>query len=398
MNSAVTESSQPFVTLALSGGGSRAIAFHLGCLRALHDRGLLEKVKVVSTVSGGSVIGACFAYWGVEFAEFDRRIVRILRKGFNKSIARSVFFSQETPKIIATLLCTAVPTLVLGTMRVGLRLIRIITSLPTRKPENWLAFLSQSLPIWGSLTTAFENALQRNVFGNTMLTDVKQPGVEVVINACDLRTGTAFRFGSQASGGWRYWHIIENNIPLAKAVAASAAFPLMLPPLVDEFRFERAGAVAMKKVVLTDGGVFDNLGVAVLEPGRDSGVSIHSFPTTHIISLNAGLGQVSGDTSPFWWLSRVRQSFETVHRKVQDSAYSRLHRYVKSGELKGFGMVYLGQIDGRLPYQPDNLVPREAVRDYPTNFASMAQNDLDMLALRGEQLTHIIVDRYLSNI
>ena len=398
MNSAVAESSQPFVTLALSGGGSRAIAFHLGCLRALHDRGLLEKVKVVSTVSGGSIIGACFAYWGVEFAEFDRRIVRILRKGFNKSIARSVFFSQETPKIMATLLCTAVPTLVLGTVRIGLRLIRIITGLPTRKTENWLTFLSQSLPIWGSLTTAFENALQRNVFGNTMLPDVKRPGVEVVINACDLRTGTAFRFGSQASGGWRYGRITENNIPLAKAVAASAAFPLMLPPLVDEFRFERAGAVAMKKVVLTDGGVFDNLGVAVLEPDRDSGVSIHSFPTTHIISLNAGPGQVSGDTSPFWWLSRVRQSFETVHRKVQDSAYSRLHRYVKSGELKGFGMVYLGQIDGRLPYQPDNLVPREAVRDYPTNFASMAQNDLDMLALRGEQLTHIIVDRYLSHI
>ena len=398
MNSAIAESSQPFVTLALSGGGSRAIAFHLGCLRALHDRGLLEKVKVVSTVSGGSVIGACFAYWGVEFAEFDRRIVRILRKGFNKSIARSVFFSQETPKIMATLLCTAVPTLVLGTVRNGLRLIRIITGLPTRKTENWLTFMSQSLPIWGSLTTAFENALQRNVFGNTMLPDVKRPGVEVVINACDLRTGTAFRFGSQASGGWRYGRITENNIPLAKAVAASAAFPLMLPPLVDEFRFERAGAIAVEKVVLTDGGVFDNLGVAVLEPGRDSGASINRFPTTHIISLNAGPGQVSGDTSPFWWLSRVRQSFETVHRKVQDSAYSRLHRYVKSGELKGFGMVYLGQIDGRLPYQPDNLVPREAVRDYPTNFASMAQNDLDKLALRGEQLTHIIVDRYLSHI
>ncbi|MDA8246098.1 patatin-like phospholipase family protein [Acidithiobacillus sp.] len=398
MNSAIAESSQPFVTLALSGGGSRAIAFHLGCLRALHDRGLLEKVKVVSTVSGGSVIGACFAYWGVEFAEFDRRIVRILRKGFNKSIARSVFFSQETPKIMATLLCTAVPTLVLGTVRNGLRLIRIITGLPTRKTENWMTFMSQSLPIWGSLTTAFENALQRNVFGNTMLPDVKRPGVEVVINACDLRTGTAFRFGSQASGGWRYGRITENNIPLAKAVAASAAFPLMLPPLVDEFRFERAGAIAVEKVVLTDGGVFDNLGVAVLEPGRDSGASINRFPTTHIISLNAGPGQVSGDTSPFWWLSRVRQSFETVHRKVQDSAYSRLHRYVKSGELKGFGMVYLGQIDGRLPYQPDNLVPREAVRDYPTNFASMAQNDLDKLALRGEQLTQIIVDRYLSHI
>jgi len=398
INSDSDKPSQPFVTLALSGGGSRAIAFHLGCLRALHDRDLLEKVKVISTVSGGSVIGACFAYWDVDFVEFDRRIVGILRKGFNRSIARSLIFSQETPKILATLICTAIPTLVMGVVRMVLRLIRLITDLPTAAIEDWLAFLSRSLPIWGSLSTAFENALRRNVFGKATLTEVKRPNVQVVINACDLRTGTAFRFGSHASGGWRYGRISENDIPVAKAVAASAAFPLLLPPLIEKFGFERAGYVVTEKVVLTDGGVFDNLGVTVLEPGRDSGISINSFPSTHIISLNAGPGQMSGDTSPFWLLSRVKQSFETVHRKVQDSAYSRLHSYVENGKLKGFGMVYLGQIDGRLPYVPTDLVRREAVRDYPTNFSPMAQNDLDMLALRGEQLTHIIVDRYMSNI
>ena len=41
------------VGLTLSGGGSRAIAFHLGCLRALHDLGILPQVQVISTVSGG---------------------------------------------------------------------------------------------------------------------------------------------------------------------------------------------------------------------------------------------------------------------------------------------------------------------------------------------------------
>lgn len=398
MSSMSTESSQPFITLALSGGGSRAMAFHLGCLRALHDRNLLHKVKVVSTVSGGSVIGACLAYWDIEFEEFDRRIVQILRNGFNRSIARSVFFSQETPKIFATIFCTAIPTLGLGSLRILLRFIRLITGLPTKALENWLAFLSRSLPIWGSLTTAFENALQRTIFGNATLGDVKRPNLEIIINACDLKTGTAFRFGSQISGGWRYGRITENEILVAKAVAASAAFPLLLPPLIEEFSFDRAGTVTTEKVVLTDGGVFDNLGVTALEPGRNNGVSIYGFPVTHIISLNAGAGQVSGDTSPFWWLSRVSQSFETVHRKVQDGAYSRLHQYAKSGALKGFGMVYLGQIDSQLPYEPSDLVRREAVRDYPTNFAAMAQNRLDMLALRGEQLTHIIVDRYLSNI
>ena len=61
----------PFIGLALSGGGARAMAFHLGCLRALQDRGILEKVQVVSTVSGGSVIGAAWAYGDSTFESFD---------------------------------------------------------------------------------------------------------------------------------------------------------------------------------------------------------------------------------------------------------------------------------------------------------------------------------------
>ena len=41
------------IGLALSGGGSRAIAFHLGCLRALDDLGLRDSLQVISSVSGG---------------------------------------------------------------------------------------------------------------------------------------------------------------------------------------------------------------------------------------------------------------------------------------------------------------------------------------------------------
>ena len=48
--------SNPRIGLSLSGGGSRAIAFHLGCMRALHDLGVLNKVDVLSTVSGLSLI------------------------------------------------------------------------------------------------------------------------------------------------------------------------------------------------------------------------------------------------------------------------------------------------------------------------------------------------------
>src|SRR5712675_392717 len=66
------------IGLALSGGGSRAIAFHLGCLRALNRLGLLERVAVLSTVSGGSVIGAYFHAHRGDFASFETKIRALL--------------------------------------------------------------------------------------------------------------------------------------------------------------------------------------------------------------------------------------------------------------------------------------------------------------------------------
>ena len=44
------------IALALSGGGIRAMAFHLGVLRWLAENKSLEQVSHISTVSGGSLI------------------------------------------------------------------------------------------------------------------------------------------------------------------------------------------------------------------------------------------------------------------------------------------------------------------------------------------------------
>ena len=111
-------------------------------------------------------------------------------------------------------------------------------------------------------------------------------------------------------------------------------------------------------------------------------------------SLNAGSGQFDGKAQPLWWGPRLFQSFVAVHRKVQDASYARLYRLVQSGELEGFIMVYLGQDDERLPSPPPDLVPREAVRDYPTDFAPMSAGDIERLSRRGEQLTHLMLDHY----
>src|SRR6516164_7850549 len=51
-------------SLSLSGGGYRAMVFHVGALWRLNQCGLLEKLKRISSVSGGSitagVLGLCW--------------------------------------------------------------------------------------------------------------------------------------------------------------------------------------------------------------------------------------------------------------------------------------------------------------------------------------------------
>ena len=90
-----------------------------------------------------------------------------------------------------------------------------------------------------SRTDAFADVLSDRVLGNLRMDAPRRGSREVVINACDLATGSAFRFGNRESGTWRHGAVVGNSVPLATAVAASAAYPRALPALDREWLFER---------------------------------------------------------------------------------------------------------------------------------------------------------------
>ena len=60
------------IALSLSGGGVRAVGFHLGTLEMLDRLDLLHKVKILSTVSGGSLTGTGYALSQHLGFSFDR--------------------------------------------------------------------------------------------------------------------------------------------------------------------------------------------------------------------------------------------------------------------------------------------------------------------------------------
>lgn len=383
------------VGVALSGGGSRAIAFHLGCLRALHDRQVLVQTEVLSTVSGGSVIGALYAYSDYPFEDFEKRVRSLLRRGLVEAIARRTFLSPRILSIIGTKVISGTAAGAAFALRSLVGGLERFLPRRSRAGGTWAQQFQPPLRRWVSRTSAFEHALRDELYGSMRLSDRGRSGLDIVINACELRTGTAFRFGSRESGCWRYGLIVDNNVDVATAVAASAAYPALLPAIDRVFEFQRRGEGRTKeRIILTDGGVYENLGVTCMTPGRDAAFSTNVFSPEYIICCDAGPGQFSDTPIPYGWATRMARSFEVTHRQVQHGLQQQLHGWQEQGLVSGFVYSYLGQQDERLPYRPPDLVSRDDVFHYPTDFSPMSEFDIETLCRRGEQLTSLLVEHY----
>ena len=361
---------------------------HLGCFRALYDLGLLGRLQVISSVSGGSVISAVYAYSSESFSDFDDRVVELLRRGLQREIVREALRLNAIRKAVQA-------QLVIGAASIARLLRRTLSSVLCLGTD-----LRKTPPVRTfSRSEAFREALRRSLFGNTLMRHVARDSLDTVINATELRTGSAFRFGSRQSGCWRFGRIAPEEAFVADAVAASAAYPALLPALDRKYRFRKKGATTdPTRVLLTDGGVFENLGVSPMEPGREPSISTNVFGPEYIICCDAGTGLFGDDSYPIYWPTRMHRSFLTVFRKVQDATRNRLHRFAEWGDISGFVLSYLGQNDSKLPWVPPELPKRAEVRDYPTDFAAMKRADLDRIALRGEVLTRFLVAYYLPDL
>ena len=136
------------------------------------------------------------------------------------------------------------------------------------------------------------------------------------INATELRTGSAFRFGTLESGSWRCGKLHRNDISVAHAVAASAAYPLFLPAFDETHTFDEGGKLSSGRVVLTDGGIYDNLGLGCLWPDRSPDISMNVIPIDTIICCSAGYGLRQDPPSQFIF-ARMLSVFSTTFERAQ---------------------------------------------------------------------------------
>jgi hypothetical protein len=141
---------------------------------------------------------------------------------------------------------------------------------------------------------------------------------------------------------------------------------------------------------LTDGGVYDNLGLAPLWPDRDPSVSFNVEPVDTIICCRAGYGLRHDPPSQFL-IARLKSTIACIHDRAQNAAMKRLLELREAGKLRAVVLLYLGQDDRRLKYKPADLVTREEVYAYPTDFSAMSEEWIGRLSRRGEQLARALI-------
>ena len=218
---------QDGIALCLSGGGYRAMIFHVGVLWRLYETGVLQTVDRISSVSGGSITAGLLA---LKWSDLTR---------------------EPAPNIQAFKTLFVEPLRSLGRTTIDVK----------------AAILGLLLP--GRVSDRVAAAYERYLFGSATLQDLPDTP-RFVINATNVQSGALWRFMKPYMRDYRVGEVRKPTVRLSKAVAASSAFPPVLSPVqidLEESWFSPASGSDLQRapfttrVILTDGGVYDNLGL-----------------------------------------------------------------------------------------------------------------------------------------
>lgn len=220
--------------LCMSGGGYRAMLFHLGALVRLNQLGQLRGIRRVSSVSGGSITAALLGlrWCDLRWDAYDR--------------------ATNLDELVIT------PLFHFGGVGV-----------------DTACFWKGTLLPWKTVSGCLADAYDRHLFHGATLQDLPDDsgprrGPRFVIDSTNLQTGKQFRFSKPYMGDYTIGIWQHPTTTLAVAVAASSSFP----PFFSPHRTKPSGTYDhdhlphhpepeqfLKTFVLSDGGVYDNLGL-----------------------------------------------------------------------------------------------------------------------------------------
>ncbi|MCB0696486.1 MAG: patatin-like phospholipase family protein [Chitinophagaceae bacterium] len=227
------------IALSCSGGGYRAASFHLGSMSYLHriqykGKPLLENVKTISTVSGGTITGVVYALQKQQGKSFEE-IYHFLADKLNDLDLVKAGIEQLNPDAQ-----WATPT-------------------KHKNLINAFAELYDKEFAQGATLAEF----------NTMKSHLEY----VVFNSTEFQNAINFRFRNAGKGYTgnheiQVPHELSQEIKLGDVIASSACFPGGFEPMVWPHDYVHANSPELKKfaamatpVGVMDGGIYDNQGI-----------------------------------------------------------------------------------------------------------------------------------------
>ncbi|MCK9366568.1 MAG: patatin-like phospholipase family protein [Metallibacterium scheffleri] len=346
----MTTTAAPPIALALSGGGIRAMAFHLGVLKRMAERGLLERVTRLSTVSGGSLL------MGLLYRSNDFRW------------PTSQQFLDRIYPSVGEQLCS--------------RSLQAGAFLQLLRPWNWRFCLSRANLL------ALE--LRKNWGLNVPLSAISL-SPEWSINGTTAENGKRFRFKGAEIGDWELGYAQAPSFPFGSALAVSAAFPIGFGPLTlrtDAHAWkkrawdapkgsEQVVDIGTKRLHLYDGGLYDNLGA---EPFFHPGKQQPKNAGDYIIVSDAGaplpLGLCSGPLNPF----RIKRMMEIMSEQSRSLRIRAFTNYLQANPGAGAQLLIGTPVTG------PNCAEARFARSFPTSLKRLSRADFERLAGHGHDV------------
>jgi NTE family protein len=262
---------EPGVALCLSGGGYRAMVFHMGVLRRLNDGGYLPTLDRVSSVSGGSITAGVL---GLNWNKLN----------FVNGVATN--FEDVVIKPLRTL---AAHTIDVSSVLGGVFGI-------------------------GTVADKIAHNYEKYLFGKSTLQDLPDRP-RFVINSTNVQSKSLWRFSKPYMWDWQVGKVPNPKVELAIAVGASSAFPPVLSPVeldLHESDYEPNTGSGLQRppfttrVVLTDGGVYDNLGLET------------AWKRYQTILVSDAGGVYAAEPDPDRdWLNHTRRVFDLIDNQVR---------------------------------------------------------------------------------
>ena len=344
---------RPGMALALSGGGYRAMLFHTGVLWRLSDLGLLRKLQRISSVSGGSIVSALLGLkWqrvagaGAAADAFEREIVKPIREIAHVNIDAAAIGKG--------------------------------TFLP------------------GTISEHVAKSYASHLYGEATLQDLPDDPPRFVINATNVQSGALWRFSKPYMRDYLVGKVSNPTVRLADAVAASSAFPPFLSPAripkskltfdepADDEPLHRPPFTT--NVVLSDGGVYDNLGLETIWKNYDT-----------LLVSDAGQKTAPEEEPDTDWPRHAKRVLDIVDNQVRSLRKRQLIGAYETGLRKGaYWGIRTNVEDYGVPGLACPFERTQALAAVPTRLADTDDLTQERLINWGYAICDAAVRRYVT--